>query len=351
MVTIRLKGVNKVRDKRTGEVRYYAWRGKGAPRLKGEPGSPEFHASYVAAHQGLGRPADNGSIKSLVVRYRGSDDYNKDHEPRTKREWGPWLDRIADHFGKLPVRAFDRAEQIKPIIRKWRDKRRATPRQADYGMQVLSALLTFAVNEGKLGANPCFGMPALYESDRSEIIWTDADIIKMQAGCPPWLARMIDLAANTGLRLSDLLKLSWFHIGELEIVIRTGKSGGKIRAFVPLHEDLTMVLADMPRRGGHVLTYDESGRPVTKNGFASAWRRAWEKAEMGEADLHFNDLRGTAATRFYLAGLEIREIAEILGWTQDSVGKIIRRYVGRHAAVKARIARIDESKRRTEIAK
>jgi integrase len=38
------------------------------------------------------------------------------------------------------------------------------------------------------------------------------------------------------------------------------------------------------------------------------------KIAAGIGDLHFHDLRGTAATRFYVAGLPERVIAEILGW-------------------------------------
>jgi hypothetical protein len=62
---------------------------------------------------------------------------------------------------------------------------------------------------------------------------------------------------------------------------------------------------------------------------------------MTERDLHFNDLRGTAATKFYIADLTIRQIAEILAWEEESVEKIIRRYVGRSAAVKAMINKLE----------
>jgi integrase len=66
------------------------------------------------------------------------------------------------------------------------------------------------------------------------------------------------------------------------------------------------------------------------------------KAKAGIAEeLHFHDLRGTAATRFYVAGLDKRVIAEILGWTEGSVENIIRKYVDRTAATKAVIRLLD----------
>jgi hypothetical protein len=61
---------------------------------------------------------------------------------------------------------------------------------------------------------------------------------------------------------------------------------------------------------------------------------------MNELDLHFHDLRGTAATKF--GGIKPRVIAEILGSDEETVERIIRRYVDRQAATKAPIAQLDE---------
>ena len=45
MVRINIKGIAKVTAK--GRTYWYAWRG--GPRLRGDPGSPDFIASYNAA--------------------------------------------------------------------------------------------------------------------------------------------------------------------------------------------------------------------------------------------------------------------------------------------------------------
>jgi hypothetical protein len=54
-------------------------------------------------------------------------------------------------------------------------------------------------------------------------------------------------------------------------------------------------------------------------------------------------MRGTAATRFYKTGFTKREIAGIMDWEEESVSRIIRRYVGRNAAIKERIRRLDQA--------
>jgi integrase len=152
-----------------------------------------------------------------------------------------------------------------------------------------------------------------------------------------------DLAAYTGLRLDDLIRVAWSHVGEDAIVLRTRKSRQRREAIIPLYDDLRTLLARIPKRATTILT-SSRGRPWTASGLATAVQRAKAAAKWEERDLHFHDPRGTAATRFYVAGLKPREIAEVLGWAEDHVEKIIRRYVGRNAAIKATIELLNRSK-------
>ena len=172
-------------------------------------------------------------------------------------------------------------------------------------MQVLSRVLSYAVDPlGRVAGNPCDGIKRQYNGDRSEIIWLDSDIGEFKTACSPELTHAVDLAAHTGLRLGDLIRLSWSHVQEHAIEMRTSKSGQR--------------------------------REATKA--AAGW---------ADKDLHFHDLRGSAATKFYVAGIPIRVIAEVMGWEEETVEKIIRRYVGRQAATKALIEQINQAKKGT----
>ena len=341
MVKVELRGIHKLNIK--GKRYYYAWRG--GPRLRSEPGSPEFMASYNQAIEERRTP-EPGRFKSQVVLYRASRDY-KTLAESTRKNWSPWLDRIAEYFGDLRIAQFDRPEKIRPVIRRWRNQWADKPRTADYGMQVLSRVLSHAVDPlGKIAGNPCEGIKQLYSGDRSEIIWTDSDIAILKKTCSPEIAFAVDLASHTGLRLSDLLRLSWSHVEENAIRFPTGKSRGRREAVIPLYDDLRGVLAKIPKRSPIILTSSKR-RPWTADGFGSSFNTAKHDAGLAEKDLHFHDLRGTAATKFYIAGLKIRVIAEILAWSEDQVERIIRRYVARGAAVEEAIRQLNEARKRT----
>lgn len=326
---------------------YYAWRG--GPRVEGTYGSPEFLARFVALHEEHRTP-DKTRFHSVIVAYKASTAYS-DLAETTRKQWGTWLDRIAEDFGDLRIQSFEHTKPIKKAISKWRAARAPTPRTADYGMQVLSRILSFAVDNGDLTSNPCVGFKPLYSTDRSEIIWTEADIRQIKASASEEIGWAIDLAAHTGLRLGDLVRVAWSHVGENLIELPTGKSRGRKSAIVPLYDDLRDVLARIKRRSPIILTNERDQAPWTRSGLSGMVGSAKDDAKMGDRDLHFHDLRGTAATKFYLAGLAIREIAEIMAWEEDQVERIIRRYVGREAKTKALIKKLNRSKRRTRTAK
>lgn len=339
MVTVELKGLHTVKVK--GRIYYYAWRG--GPAIKGEPGTPEFMASYneAVANRGAG---DKKRFKSVIIRYRASKDY-QDLAASTRRNWGPWLDRIADHFGELRIAQFNRPEKIRPVIRKWRGKFEETPRAADYGMQVLSRVLSYTVDPlGLIDANPCEGIKQIYKGSRAEIVWTDADIAHLKKFCSVEVGHAVDLAAHTGLRASDLVRLSWSHVGEDAIVVTTGKSRHRREAIIPLYQELRDLLARIPRRSPVILT-NSKGRPWVKDGLGSSFVQSKKEAWPDGENLNFHDLRGTAATKFYNAGLTEREIAEVMAWEEESVSRIIRRYVSRGAAIKERIRKINEARK------
>src|SRR5262245_34253464 len=83
---IRLKGINSKRKQLAdGSWRtyYYAW--KGGPALRGEPGTPEFIASYNEAVAKKSK-APTGLLFSLLQAYQISEDFRQ-LAPRTQDDY------------------------------------------------------------------------------------------------------------------------------------------------------------------------------------------------------------------------------------------------------------------------
>src|SRR5690606_31816789 len=144
----------------------------------------------------------------LVSDFRGSTGFSG-MSATTKAQWRIWLDDIEDDFGEMELEALnDRGVRTELI--EWRDKRKRTPRSADYGMQVLKRLLSYAVDRGDIDFNRALGIKTIYRSGgRAEKIWTAEDIKAVCAheDTPQAVADAIRLAALTGLRRGDLIAL------------------------------------------------------------------------------------------------------------------------------------------------
>lgn len=339
MPKVMLKGLHIVRSK--SRVYYYAWRG--GPRIDAPFGSPEFHAAFADARNPLA-DIDRRRFSAWITLYKASDEY-RGLADTTRRLWGRWFDVIRDEFGTLSTRQFDRP-QIRVDIKRWRNQWKDRPRTADVGKQVLSRILTFAVAEGGLGTNPCEGIPNVYSSNRADIIWEPADLDRLCSHASKEVGQAARLAALTGLRQADLLKLSWSHVGAHAIEIRTGKSRGRKTATAPITDEVRQLLNSISRRSTRVLT-NSDGKPW--RGFGSSWNKAMKLSGLADRDLHFHDLRGTAATNFYRAGFSIREIAQTLAWSEDKIERLIDRYVKRDEIMKDRIRRLELSTRQEKI--
>lgn len=338
-----IKGVHVVRSK--NRTYTYAWRG--GPRILSEPGTPEFIAELASLTSGR-QAVDASKMVSLCAAWRASDHWKMEISAKTRQNWTPWLDRIQEKFGETRIAAFDRP-LIKVAIRKWRDQYKNTPRSADVALEVLSRLLTFGVQEGKLMTNAVNGMPRLYKSNRSMIIWTAADLDQLEASnTSPQMMRAVRLAALTGLRTSDLLRLQWNHIQPLSIEITTGKSGHRKETLIPLYGELRDFLASVPKSNESLTVLNNQDDERWRGGFGSSFQKAKKRAGI---DKHFHDLRGTAATRMYVGGLTEREIAEIFTWSEEYVAEMIRKYVKKDELLRDRIRRLDEARTGTSAVK
>jgi len=343
-VRIELKGIHSVVMRlKSGPVRYhYAWRG--GPRLKGEPGSPEFIASYQAAHRGRKEP-NAGTLHAVIVGFKKSPEFTG-LAPRTRQDYTGHLARIETHFGTLPLDALDDPRVSMEFI-EWRNTLAAGAKQRDYAFTVLMRLLSWARTCGLTTYRPPERLARLYHADRSERIWSEADIAAFMGVAPLPLQRALVLALETGQRQGDLLKLSWTNYDGTWIRLRQSKTGRLVN--IPVTKRLRAILDTTPRTAITILTHSQR-RPWKANAFRAAWGIASRRA--GLSDLTFHDLRGTAVTRLSEAGCTPQEIATITGHALRDVGAIIDKYSARTDKLAiAAIAKLERAEARTKTVK
>jgi integrase len=326
---IRLKGINTVTKTLANGTRrtyWYAW--KGGPPLRGEPGTPEFVASYNEAVARKVVPP-RGMLLSLLQGYQASEDFRMLADS-TRRSYVALITRIEKNFGDFPLSALpDR--RTRGIFMAWRDGLAANAgrRQADYAWSVLARVLSWSIDRGLVAANPCAHGGRLYRGSRAEKIWTADDEAAFLERAPAHLHLPLLLALWTGQRQGDLLRLPWSAYDGKHIRLRQSKTGTPV--MIPVGAPLKTALDAAGKRSTIMLT-NSDGKPWTSDGFRASWSNACKRA--GVVGVTFHDLRGTAVTRLAIAGCTEAEIATITGHSLRGVRAILdMHYLARDPAL------------------
>jgi integrase len=135
----------------------------------------------------------------------------------------------------------------------------------------------------------------------------------------PMLRGIVILALETGMRLGELLALTWDTI---DLAKRTARlvdtKNGESRT-VPLSTAAISTLGKLPR---HITDRRAFWTWAGPDSFESVWRRAVKNA--GIADLRFHDLRHEAVSRLFERGLNMLEVATVSG---HKTLQMLKRYV------------------------
>jgi len=327
MVNVRLKGIASAKKKLAGgavKTYFYAWRG--GPALEGEPGTPDFMASYHRALATRKVPDKADTVAALIRDYEASSAFPK--SPDSLRAYRNYLKLIDAKFGKMTMAAA-KDPRARGEFLKWRDTMQATPRKADYAWTVLAALFGYAVNHGQMAVNPCARGGRLSASDRTEKVWTEDDLRKLFAEAKWELAIVAYAAIWTGQRQGDLLRLTSANIrdGVLRLTqsksVRKGKKPRKIA--MPVPAPLAEALKRNPK--GAALFLNSDGKPWTSSGFRASFGKLQEKA--GIEGLTFHDFRGTFTSLAAEAGCTTLESCAVSGHAVPGGGSMDASYLRR----------------------
>jgi hypothetical protein len=324
----------------------YAWRG-GPQILKKVGGSkPEVTAelSDLAADARKTKPVVTTALLSeLIEKREGSAEFRK-LSASQKANHMTWHRRIATEFGTTPVQLFG-DDRIRGDVLDWRDRWCDQPRSADAAMEAFRGILECGRARGVLSKIVLLGVNGLYDNDRSDLIWEDRHFTAFAPEASVEVQEGVDLAAATGLRRGDLVRLPRAAVGEHAIVWKTSKSRGRKMITVPLLPEAKAVIARIVARHtvemGALPAARRKPLPATvlANSFWEPWTPGGFGSRFNDAkkasgiDVHLHDLRGTFATRCMMAGLTDQEIADILGWDTKDVAKIRAKYVSQTRVV------------------
>jgi integrase len=137
---------------------------------------------------------------------------------------------------------------------------------------------------------------------------------RLLAVCPSWLSDLVVFALNTGMRLGEILALTWKGVDLFRSTVTVFRSKNGERRTIPLNQTVGALLKEKgkARHLNTALVFpSRTGTPVDPNHLRRAFRLAMSRAEL--QDFHFHDLRHTFATRLVQSGVDLYKVQRLLG--------------------------------------
>lgn len=206
---------------------------------------------------------------------------------------------------------------------------------ANYTLTVLRLGFAWGRLHGWCANNPAGGVPKLprpADAPTRNRMWTPAEfeIVWHHAAAP--LRRAVALASFAGMRVGDIVSVTWSSWDGQALRWRQSKTGHPVHVHAPdiLRDELTSA----PRRTPQILT-NHDGRPYTRDGLQSVlWQLTSRLEYLGliKPGLCFHGLRHSLGATLYDLGLDREARKAALGHKSDAASAVYERDGNRRAA-------------------
>jgi len=260
------------------------------------------------------------------------------------------FEELVDWYLKLPIakkkRSYDKdiqrsrvlkenfghflAEEIKPsMIEAYQEKRlnqltkrgtKTRPATVNRELALMKRIYNLAIRDGLVDVNPCFKVQMLPENNKRDRVLSKEEYEKLMKELAPWVRPIVKLAYYRGMRLNEILNLTWDKVnlkeGYIKLLPEDTKTGkGRI---IPLGEELKELFKELKKvrsiDHNYVFIHPDGSRiKDIRKAFEGALKRA------GIKDFHFHDLRHTFVTNMRKAGVERSVIMAITGHKTESM--------------------------------
>jgi integrase len=227
-----------------------------------------------------------------------------------KRSWKrdrTSINALSREFGK------HRLTEITPwLIEKYKRKRReqVSPASVNRELACLKHMFTMAIHWGKVEENPVKRVKLFRENNRRLRFLSQDETKDLLNECSEHLRPIVITALNTGMRLSEILSLTWDCVDfDLGVITVLNSKNSELRN-IPLNTILTEELGRLKLHPNSEYVFArKSGQPPLS--IRTAWENALKRA--GIKDFRFHDLRHTFASNLVMAGADIVTVKELLG--------------------------------------
>jgi integrase len=232
----------------------------------------------------------------------------------SRRSYEGYVRRLREFFGD----ATPLADITPRLIVEYKNRLFAdglAPASVNRHLAALKKAFNLAVREWEwCQRNPVLSVSMERENNGRDRWLTVEEESRLLAACGPWLRDIVQFALGTGMRMGEILSLSWRGVDLTRRTVMVCQSKNGERRTIPLNQTVLAVIRESAkvRSLNTDLVFPSKANTRLESGhLRRSFRLALKRA--GIEDFHFHDLRHTFATRLVQAGVELYKVQRLLG--------------------------------------
>ena len=189
------------------------------------------------------------------------------------------------------------------------------PASVNRHLATLKKAFNLAVREWEwCQRNPVLSVSMERERNGRDRWLTIEEESRLLAACAPGLRDIVQFALGTGMRMGEILSLSWRGVDLTRRTVMLFHSKNGERRTIPLNQTVLNIIKERGKVRSlrtDLVFPSQANTPLESGHLRRAFRLALKKARI--EDFHFHDLRHTFATRLVQAGIELYKVQRLLG--------------------------------------
>jgi integrase len=130
----------------------------------------------------------------------------------------------------------------------------------------------------------------------------------------PWLRELLVFAIHTGMRMGEIVSLTWAGVDLSRRSVTVFRSKNGERRTIPANHTVLRLLGEkhaVRQTVNNLVFHSQTGTQLDGNNIRRCLNSALRTAKIH--DLHFHDLRHTFAKRMVQAGVDLYKVQRLLG--------------------------------------
>lgn len=229
-----------------------------------------------------------------------------------------YVNGLKSFFGDYTI-----SEITPSLINEFKNKRKAKgvkPATIHRQIDIMKRAFNLAIREWEwCDKNPVARVSLERLNNKRDRWLTFEEEEKLLLGCPVWLQELVLFGLNTGMRLGEILSLTWKGVDLFRKTATVFRSKNNERRTIPLNEtafELLKAKARVRSIRTDLVFHTKTHTAIDKCNVGRAFRMALKA--VGIQDFRFHDLRHTFATRMVQTGSYSPPLVKV--YQQESSG-------------------------------